>query len=175
MEYREFSNKIKRSREHHQAKVRNSYGVYDAYKAIRKNKWFDIGRPLKEKEFYSIIRGINDLLAGEIANGREISFPSRMGKLELRKIKTGVSIVNGKLKNTYPVNWEETIRLWFEDEEARQKNVLLRNETEYVYHIKYDKFDATYENKGFYEFTLNRFIKLALKENINKGKIDTLW
>lgn len=24
-------------------KVRNSFGTYDAYKYIRKNKWFDIG------------------------------------------------------------------------------------------------------------------------------------
>jgi hypothetical protein len=40
-------------------KVNNSLGVYDAYKWIRKNKWFNIGRPLKEHEFYSIIRKVN--------------------------------------------------------------------------------------------------------------------
>lgn len=175
MELREFSSELRKTREPKLAKVRNSYGVYDAYKAIRKNKWFDIGRPLKEKEFYSIIRGVNDLLAEEIAKGNEVIFPSRMGKLELRKIKAGVSLVDGKLRNTYPINWEETIKLWFEDKEAKDKGVVLRNETDYIYHVKYNKFDATYENKCFYEFTLNRFIKIALKENINKGKIDTLW
>ena len=40
-------------------KVNNSYGVYDAYKYIRKNKWFDIGQPVTEHQFYSIIRRMN--------------------------------------------------------------------------------------------------------------------
>lgn len=175
MEYKEFSNQIRKSRMPKQAKVRGSWGVYDAYKAIRKENWFDIGKPLKEHEFYSIIRGVNELFAEELSQGREMVFPNRMGKLELRKIKKGVSIVDGKLKNTYPIAWHDTIKLWFEDEEARRNKTLLRNETEIVYHVKYNKYNANYENQCFYEFTLNRFIKQALKRNIDKGKIDTLW
>ena len=66
-------------------KVRGSFGIYDCYKAIRRHKWFDIGRPLKEKEFYSIIRGVNNLIAEEIANGETVTFPEKMGMLELRK------------------------------------------------------------------------------------------
>lgn len=175
MDYKEFSNTIKKTTVSRPKKVRNSWGIYDIYKHIRKNKWYDIGRPLTEHEFYSIVRGINDLLADEIASGKTITFPSRMGKLELRKSERGVSIVDGKLKITYPINWEETIKLWYEDEQARKDKVLLRNENKYLYRVKYCKFDATYENKSFYEFSLNRFIKVALKENINKGVIDTLW
>lgn len=66
-------------------KVSGSWGVYDAYKLIRKHKWFDIGRPLKEKEFYDIVRQINNKLADHIAIGTTITFPCKMGKLELRK------------------------------------------------------------------------------------------
>lgn len=44
-EFRRSVLKVNQPREH---EVRNSYGVYDAYKYIRKNKWFDIGRPLTE-------------------------------------------------------------------------------------------------------------------------------
>lgn len=175
MDYKEFSNQIRKARTSKHAKIRNSFGVYDCYKFIRKNKWYDIGRPLKEQEFYSIIRGINDSLAEELSQGKDVTFPSRMGKLELRKIQRGVSIVDGKLKNTYPIAWENTLRLWFEDEEARKNKTLLRHETEYMYYIKYNKYNANYENQCFYEFTLNRFIKQALKKNIDKGKIDTLW
>lgn len=175
MEYKEFSKMISRKDSPRKAKVTNSFGVYDCYKVIRRHKWYDIGRPLKEHEFYKIIREVNNLLAIEISNGNEVSFPCRMGKLELRKIQSGVSIVDGKLKNTYPINWKDTLRLWFEDEEARKDKTLLRNETDFVFHVKYSKRNANYENQCFYEFTLNRFIKKALKENINKGKIDTLW
>ena len=97
------------------AKVRNSWGVRDAYKYIRKNKWFNIDRPLKEKEFYSIIRTVNNILAGWIAEGKTVTFPERMGSLELKKRERGVSIVGDKLKITYPVDWESTIQLWFKD------------------------------------------------------------
>ena len=98
-----------------------------------------------------------------------------MGKLELRKFQKGVSLVDGKLKITYPINWEDTLKLWFEDEEAKKNKTLVRNECDFVYHVRYDKYDATYENKSFYQFTLNRFIKIKLKDKILKGEIDTLW
>lgn len=176
MEFEEFRDTIlKRSKSKKPFKVLNSWGVYDAYKLLRKNKWYSIGRPLKEKEFYSIIRGVNSLLAENIANGETVTFPARMGKLELRKFEKGVSIVDGKLKITYPIDWNRTIRLWFEDEEARSNKTLLRNENKFVYHVRYDKRKADYENKIFYEFILNSFIKKKLKENINNGITDTLW
>lgn len=177
MDFNEFSTHIRKSYRgsKRQAKVRGSFGVYDVYKLIRKNKWYDIGRPLKEKEFYGIIRRINKLLASEIANGQTVIFPERMGKLELRKTEKGVGIVNGKLKVTYPIDWNKTVRLWYEDEEANKNKTLVRDEQKLVYHVKYCKQDATYENKVFYQFVLNRFIKKALKENIKKDKIDTLY
>ena len=53
-------------------KVSNSIGVYDAYKWIRKNNWLNIERPLKEKEFYLIIRNINKLIAENIVNGLDV-------------------------------------------------------------------------------------------------------
>lgn len=175
MDYQEFRIQTVKANTKKQAKVRGSYGVYDAYKHIRRNKWYDIGRPVTEKEFYSIIRGVNKLLADEIALGHKVTFPSRMGYLELRKVENGVSIVDGKLKITYPINWDETLRLWFEDEEAKKKKTLVRDESKFRYRVRYNKYDATYENKSFYQFDLNRFIKQKLKDNIKSNKTDTLW
>lgn len=175
MNYTEFVDKIVKRRSKKNFKVTNSWGVYDSYKAIRKHGWYDIGRPLTEHEFYKIIREVNNLLAEELAIGKEIVFPCRMGKLEIRKRPVGVSLVRGELKNTYPIAWENTIRLWFEDEEAKNKKTLVRKEVKDVYYVKYNKFRANYENQSFYEFKLNRFVKLALNKNVNKGKIDTLW
>lgn len=175
MDYKEFSDIIKKRNTKKNFKVTNSWGVYDAYKAIRKQGWLGIGRPLKEHEFYSIIRGINNKLAEELALGNEIKFPYRMGKLEIRKRPVGVSLVRGELVNTYPIAWEETIRLWYEDEEAKNNKTLIRKEVKDVYWVKYNKFNAIYENQCFYEFKLNRFLKQALKNNVNKGKVETLW
>ena len=164
-----------RSNKRRQCKIRNSWGVYDAYKAIRKNHWYDIGRPVKEKEFYAIIRGVNKLFAESLALGDTVTFPEGMGLLELRKFETGVSFKDGELKNTYPINWADTWKLWYQDEEEHQKKTLLRFEQPWVYFIKYCKDRATYENKIFYLFVVNRLIKKALKDNIQKGKTDTLW
>jgi len=156
-------------------KVSGSWGIYDAYKLLRRHKWLDIGRPLKEHEFYSIIRGVNDCLAREIANGRTIIFPARMGKLELRKFPVGVSIVDGKLRIGYPVDWYATIQLWFNDEEARKEKMLVRNTDDTKYKVLYKKYNANYNNQMFYQFVLNRSIKERLRDNIKKGTVDTIW
>lgn len=161
--------------ERNQFKIRNSWGVYDAYKSLRKNHWFNIGRALTEHEFYTIIRSVNKLLADNIVNGETVIFPANMGMLELRKHPKGVSFVNGKLKNTYPIDWGSTKKLWESDEEERQKATLIRYETPNVYHVKYCRGCATYENKSFYQFKLNAHIKKRLKEKIINGETDTLW
>lgn len=175
MDYNEFTAIVQKKRTKKTAKVRGSWGVYDAYKYIRKNGWYNIGRPLKEHEFYSIIRRVNDLLAEEMKMGNSIHFPQGMGHIELRKHKVGVSIVNGKLRNTYPISWVNTLKLWYEDEEARNNKILVRNEGKFSYSVKYNKHNAHYINQCFYQFILNRFVRRALLNNIAKGKVDTLW
>lgn len=169
------SEQIRKGKGRRKVTVTNSWGVYDIYKHIRKNGWYNIGRPLTEHEFYSIVRGVNKRLAEKIAMGQEITLPMRMGRLELHKYEKGVSLIDGKLKNTYPINWGETWKLWFSDEEAFKDKTIIRDEEPMVYHVKYMKKSATYENKQFYQFKLNRFIKKKLKENIKNGRVDTIW
>ena len=111
----EFISNIKNVRGSRHHNVNGSLGVYSAYKFIRKNKWFNIGRPLTEKEFYSIIRTVNNYLAEELSNGKDINLPLKMGKLELRKKKARISIVDGKIKTNLPIDWSTTFKLWYED------------------------------------------------------------
>lgn len=173
--YRDFRNEILKSYEKRNAKIKGSVGVYDIYKLIRKGGWHDIGRPLKEHEFYTIIRGVNSLLAEELGNGNTLHLPSRMGSLELRKFHPTAKFVNGKLRVTYPVDWDKTLKLWFTDADARQRKTLVRMEENTVYKVKYNKHDANYENQSFYEFSLNSNIKRMLKESIKAGKTDTVY
>lgn len=172
--FEEFRNSIVNHKKK-EFQITNSIGVYDVYKMMRKAGWLSIGRPVKEKEFYAIIRGINKYLAEEVAMGRELVFPANMGRLELRKSEVGVSIVKDKLKITYPVDWKETYKLWYEDPEAMRDKVLMRRESPYIYKIRYDSYDATFENKCFYQFKVNSFVKKALSDNIKAGKVDTPW
>ena len=48
MDIIEFKKRVKRVVAPKKHKIRNSIGVYDAYKWIRKNKWLNIGKPITE-------------------------------------------------------------------------------------------------------------------------------
>lgn len=171
--YKEFKSSIQHLQDNRVHKITNSLGVYDAYKYIRKNKWFNIGRALTEHEFYQIIRKINSLLAKGLSNGEDIILPSRMGQLELRKRNSLPTIdKNGKLKVTYAIDWDKTLQLWYADEEAFNDKTLIKIPEKNVFKVRYNKSSAKYNNKSFMEFQVTRAIKAALKQNIKNNKID---
>ena len=71
----EFRRKILKVNGPRKHKLSNSFGVYNAYKHIRKNKWFNIGKPVSEHDFYSIIRTVNNYLAELLSMGYDIKLP----------------------------------------------------------------------------------------------------
>ena len=168
-EFRRQVLKVDKPRVH---KVNNSYGVYDAYKYIRKNKWFDIGQSVTEHQFYSIIRRMNNLLADALIHGHDIKLPCRMGTIEVRKYDARISIKDGKIKANLPIDWDRTLKLWSEDEEAYQKRTLIKMEEKEIFSVLYNKTGANYKNKSFYEFAVNRDLKRRLKQRIKSGNFD---
>lgn len=168
----EFINIIKKANSSRNHKVNNSLGVYDAYKWIRKNKWFDIGKTLTEHEFYSIIRKINEYLADNFIEGNDIKLPHRMGILELRKFDARIDFKNNKIETNLPIDWNKTLKLWYEDEEAFSNKTLIRVEERELFKVYYNKQSAKYNNKSFYEFKVNRELKLRLKRRIKDGRLD---
>ena len=171
--YKDFKSAIQGLQNTRTHKITNSLGVYDAYKYIRKNKWFNIDRPLTEHEFYQIIRRINNYLAEELINGNDIIFPNRMGKLELRK-RNSLPIIDkkGNIKVTYAIDWDSTLKLWYDDEGAFNNKTLVKFPEKSIFRVKYNKSTANYENKSFMEFQVNRSIKTRLKQKIKNNEID---
>lgn len=161
--------KVNESRIH---EINKSLGVYDAYKWIRKNKWLDIGRPLTEHEFYTIIRQINNLFADNIIEGNDIHLPHRMGDIELRKYENIIEFRNGVLVDSLPIDWDRTLKLWYEDEEAYKNKTLIKMEEKETFRVFYNKRTANYENKSFMQFEANRNLKLRLKQKIKNKTID---
>ena len=168
-EFRRNILKVKGPRVH---KIKNSWGVYDSYKYIRKNKWFDIGQPLTEHQFYYIVRGVNNSLAESLLQGNNVTLPCKMGTLELRKFNSSISIKNGKVKTNLPIDWDRTLKLWSEDEEAYKERILIKMEEKEIFKVYYNRIKANYKNKSFYEFLINRDIKVRLKQKIKQGLID---
>lgn len=162
--------KVSQPRNH---KARHSIGVYDAFKWVRKNGWFDIGRSLTEHDFYYIVRHINNYLADLIANGRDVMLPCRMGKLELRKNEVRKTLTKeGKVVVHAPVDWDKTLTLWAEDTEAMKSKTLVRVDNGPLYKVVYNKSNANYNNQSFFEFRLNRDIKKRLKQKIRFENLD---
>lgn len=161
--------KLNESRVH---KVTNSIGVYSAYKWLRKRQWADVGQRLTEHEFYSIIRRVNNYLAEELSKGVDIKLPHRMGTIELRKVNAYVKFRDGKLHTNLPIDWNRTLKLWCEDEEAYKSRTLVKMEEKEIFKIYYNKNKADYTNKSFYQFSANRELKSALKRNIKEGIVD---
>lgn len=169
----EFKRRIRKLTEHRKHRIRNSLGVYDGYKYYRKNKPKDKKYILTESQYFSIIRQVNNLLAEEIIKGNDVALPHRMGTIELRKFDKSVRIDDdGKIITNLPVDWNSTLKLWYEDEESYRKKTLIRMDENELYKIVWNKDTANFNNKSFYEFVFNKDLKIRLKHNIKEGLID---
>lgn len=163
---------VKKVREKRKSKITGSLGVYDAYKWLRKNKWLGLNKPITEHQFYTVIRRINRYLTEEFLKGKDIVFPYGMGKITSLKTKPRISFVDGKLKTNLPIDWDRTLELWCTDKKAREKHSLVYLENKYIVYVKYDKSNATYINKSFIKFKVNRDLHCEVKYRINIGKLD---
>lgn len=172
MTLEEFSVKVRKAGSH-EHKITNSYGTYDYYKFYRRTKPKGSKYVLKESQYFSIIRKINTILAERFVKGKEIDFPMRMGTLELRKsIRKPRLGPDGKLIFNNMIDWDRTIKLWYEDPEAFQNKTLIKQESREVFKTFYNKSRASYTNKSVYMFQVNKELKREISKNIRKGIID---
>lgn len=172
MDLQEYRKEVLKVDKPRKTSISNSWGVYDAFKYYRKNKPKDKKYILSESQYFAIVRRVNLLLAEELLNQKDIVFPYSMGRLEVRKSIPKAYIENGKIKSTYPIDWDGTIRLWYEDQESREKKTILKKKEKEVFRIVYNKSKAMYTNKNYFEFIVNRTIKRSLKDVILRGDFD---
>lgn len=162
--------KVTENRKH---KVSNSLGVYDAYKWIRKNKWFGMN-PISEHTFYTIIRSINKELLNKFYRVGYIKLPQRMGELVLKKSYAKFSLEESKIKTNLPIDWKRTLELWKEDKDCYKNKTLIYKEFKILYKIFYNKSKANFNNKSFYSFLPNRVFKNTVSKLLTDHKLDAL-
>ena len=115
---------LKANTKKHHFKINNSYGTKDAYRWCVKNKL--IPKTLSEKDFRIIINAINQHLQDQLLLGKEAKFPQNMGSVEVRKFKTYVGLEEDKIRTNLAIDWDKTLKLWYEDDEALQSKTLVR-------------------------------------------------
>ena len=164
---RDFKTSIKKSNAKKEHKITASLGMREAFRYYTKKS-----KSLSEKDFRRVIRYINSVLQESLASGEDINLPCRMGRLELRKFKTSVSFKDGKMITNLPIDWDETLNLWYEDKESFKEKRKVRMEVPEVFRVYYKKSTANYNNKSFFTFKANRDLKQKLKTNIINKKVD---
>lgn len=159
-------------RRHHRIKAH--FGIGDYHKFFLKENDCEISRA----DFGSILKDYNGFIRDNISKrGLPYNLPSRMGVIELRKKKAGVSVnEDGSIKNTMAIDWRRTRQLWEESAEAREKKIKRRFVNEhsdgFVFKIAYLRSDALYANKTIYRLRLNRLMKRQLSKSIINKSID---
>lgn len=169
--FQEFSNNIRKVRGPRKHKIKGSYGIYDGFKYYRKIKPKNSEYVLTESQYFHITRRINRILGDKLLEGEDITFPYRLGRLEIRKEEAKIVIKDEKIKTNLPIDWNRTLKLWYEDQESYKNKTLIRAEEKEVYRVYYNRYVAEYTNKTFYQFNVNRDLKRRLKESIKERKL----
>lgn len=154
--------------------VNNSWGVYDYYKYYRHNRPRDKSYyKMNEYQYYKLIRTVNEYLVDILLDNARVEFPDRLGELLIINKPAKVAFKDGKLVTNRPINWDATLRLWFEDPQAEKNKTLIRWDTDNLVNIIYRKSNATFRNKAFYEFQVIRRIKQRLSSLIAEKTFET--
>ncbi len=153
--------------------IRNSYGNRFIWRYLVKNKKID-PHIITESKFGEIIKETHKAIIKYILDGHDIKLPHGMGTLEIRKRILSPRLINNRLANVFPVDWGTTLKLWYQDEKARENKTLVRQEGRVVFKVYYNKKNAQYANQVFYKFTTARGFKLLLKQRALDNNIDSL-
>lgn len=173
MTLEEYKKKIKKVSNKRNSNIKDSYGIIDGFLYYREKKKAE-GKPfIKKHEYFLITRKINNILREKFSNAEiDIILPAKLGTIELRKTPVKKNIVDGKLVTTAMIDWNKTLELWYEDQEAFDNRVLVKTNSNISFKIHYNKDRAEYIGKSYYDFFPNRELKNMLKKNIRDNKID---
>jgi len=172
--FQEYAKKVKKVSGSRNHKIKNSLGMKDAYFYYRKNRPSDNKYALTERQYSSIINEMNYLWTEELINKGKMMFPEGLGGAHI--VKNDVSPIidkNGNLKIRRNVNPSATLKLWFEDDEARQNKTLVRFESDESFKIVYWMSKAKFKNYPYVRIQFTRALKKRLHERIMSGGYDT--
>ena len=168
----EFREKIMRFSGTTVHKITNSWGVYDAFKFYRKNKLKDKKYILTESQYFAIIRKMNSLYREALLQDKDIIFPACMGGLYSYVRQRGAYLnKEGKIIITRPIDWKETYKLWYNDEEAFANKTVIRKEIDKACGVTYSRYKAYYTNMSFYKFQVHQDIITQLNKNVREGTV----
>lgn len=165
--YREYSNKIRKVSEPRRINITNSYTTRNAFTYYRNNRIQTKDYVLQDVEFDKIIKRCNELIIEELCAGRDFSLPYGLGKLTLRKYKVRHSRENNKL-----VDWNRTLKLWYEDKECEEEKFLVFSEDNYKYKLICNIYSSPCKNRKYFAFKPSRVLLKRINKLVSERKLD---
>lgn len=163
-EFSEFIKSVKNVTGPRVHKVTGSYGIRDALTFYRQHRPKEHKFVISPEEYYVLIRRIHELLGEELLSGTSIKLPERMGSLYVQKHITEPRLdINGKLIYHAPIDWDETLKLWYESPEDYENKTILKATGRNYYKFVYNKKVTVFKNNNAVQFTPGRTLKQKLK------------
>lgn len=136
--------------------VNHSYGIRDYYRAYRKKTKNNITEQLYSKVIDEVVQAMID----ELKEDAYVVLPFGFGFLSTTYIKSRVRMIDDKVKVNGIIDWYKTIKLWYDDEEARNKKQIVFRDKTCNKIAKYSKSGKVFKNK--------RYLKLVIKRSVFK-------
>jgi len=167
-----------KNRLHKGNKIKVHYGIGNYYKFFKQD---NPNLKISYQQYTKIIQAFNKELINLIIDGNvEYILPHLGSSLSIKKDKRVPRFIDGKLYNPTPVDWVATNKLWDEDEEARDKKLLVRynnnHTSKYVFRVYFKKHIHPFMNKKYYNFQTSRHFARQLAARIKdeeKDRYDT--
>lgn len=149
-------------------KIKPGYGMADYYNYYKNN----YKKPVNSKLYNKVISEVHQQIVNAIINDNvEFYLKYISYSLVIRKTKKVPKIKDGKLVNTMPINYKETLELWRSNPKAKEDKILIRHlnnhTSRYVFRIKLLKIGHQYyTNKIYYRFKACRSFQRDLAKRI---------
>lgn len=129
---------------------------------------------LTDIQYLSIIRDMNLLIVDELISNKSVKLPCGFGRIEVFKYETTSWIdSNGRLKTNRPIDMNSTVKLWYEDEEARLNRSIVRYDSDFIFRLKYPLKGRKNKYGTYFAIQFNRDLRKKLSEAIKSGEYDT--
>lgn len=145
------------------------YNTRDSYKLYKEKS----ESPVDVSTYISIVNGLMKFLMNKLFEVGGISFPERLGTLQIVGKKVKVRIEDGVIKGLAP-DWANTKKLWEESDIAKRDKKLVYHFNEHTNSVRYrffwSKARSLVANKTLYNLKLTRTNKRSLSSLIKQGK-----
>ena len=151
--------------------ITNSYNTQDFYNYYKKELSKKNKKALDNKTFRKIINEMHYELRERIADGEIIELPYGAGEFVVTSYEPKAYLKDNKLKSNYRIDWNNTLKLWNNDEEAKKNKTLLRILDKNVFSVRFFRNHCNYKNAEYIKFRTGRRFKLFLRDRVKSDNI----